>query len=210
MLIAMLTRRIRLLVIPFALLVSASTLAAQAQPAGPQHLWVELGLGVSRQDPNCDGCVQQTRMGGPSASLSVGLTITPRFGVALLGRAFSEFSFDYSHSASYFVGLAQWSPAPGVTLNGGLGQGAQHGDHPPDGDNGNGSVVAGGIAFRLPSKTAFGLTLNFDGIKSLSGTLRTASGQPGSSYRPLLLTIGLGLNIAATIAPQASSHNVRE
>ncbi|HEY7236802.1 MAG TPA: hypothetical protein VH539_21760 [Gemmatimonadaceae bacterium] len=174
-----------------------STLAGQAQPAGPQRVWVELGLGGSAQTPNCDGCFQTVRMGGPSASLALGLTITPSFGVALLGRAFAEISFDYSHSASYFVGLAQWAPVPGITLNAGLGEGQQHGDDPPYGDNGSGAVVAAGVAIRLPSKSTFGLTLNADWIKSVSGTLRTASGQPGSSYRPLLFTVGLGLNIAS-------------
>ena len=139
-------------------------------------------------------------MGGPSASLSFGLTITPRFGVALLGRAFSEFSFDYSHGASYYIGLAQWAPVPGITLNAGLGLGKQSGDQPPDGDNGSGTVVAGGVAIRLPSKSAFGLALNADWIKTVSGTVQTASGQ-GSSYRPLLFTVGLGLNIAGSSAP---------
>lgn len=177
----------------------ASNVAAQARPAGAGRPWIELGLGGSRQDPNCAACFQSGTIGGPSATAAVGLTITPTVGVAVLGRAFAEFSFDFSHSASYYIALAQYSPAasaPWLTLNAGFGLGQQHGDKSSDGDSGSGNVVAAGAALRLTSQSTFGLTLNTDFIKTLSGTLRAVAGRPTSSYRPLLFTIGLGLSLA--------------
>jgi hypothetical protein len=180
----------------FTAAVTPAVVHAQAPPLGAHRPWIELGLGGSRQDAYCAGCVQHT-IGGPSASLSLGATLTDRFGVALLLRKFSEFSWDQSHDADYFVGLAQYSIRPGITLNGGLGYGAQHGDDAPYGDNGSGTVIAGGVAFRFPERSTFGLTLNVDWMKSVSGTVRTLSG-PGSSYHPLLFTVGLGLNLAGS------------
>ena len=184
-------------VILLSALVASRTLAAQALPLGEHRPWIEVGLGGSNQDPSCAACRQPGRMGGPSASLSMGVTMTQSFGVAILLRKFTEFSFEYGHDANYLVGLAQYSPYPGIILNGGLGTGSQNGDHPPYGDNGSGTVVSGGIALRFPEKSTFGLTVTLDWIKTVSGTLRTA-GQPGSSYRPLLFTLGLGLNIAGS------------
>jgi len=181
-------------------LVPPGILAAQAPPLGAHRPWIELGLGASRQDAYCDHCVQHT-IGGPSASLAIGVTLTERFGVGVLGRKFGEFSWDQKHSADYVVGLAQYSIKPGLTLNGGLGYGAQHGVRPPYGDdNGSGMVVAGGVAWRLAPKSAFGLTLNADYMKTVTGTLSTLGSLPGSSYRPLLFTLGLGLNVATSSA----------
>ena len=140
-------------------------------------------------------------MGGPTASAAVGMTFTPRFGVAVLVRRFDEFSFEESHSAQYAVGYGQYllnsGDLIGITLNAGLGYGAQKGDAPPYGDNATGAVLAGGLGFRLPSSTTFGFTVNFDIMKSVSGHVATTTG-PGSSYRPLLFTIALGLNIASS------------
>ena len=174
----------------------AHSIAAQARPEGPWRPWIELGLGGSRQDPHCADCAQRTAIGGPTATAAIGLTVTGRLGFAVVGRAFSEFSFENSHSATYYLALAQFSPAPPLTLNAGLGTSAQHGDHPPDGDNAAGAAVAAGLALRLPAHSTFGLTLDVDWIRTVSGTLRTASGLPGSSYRPTLFTIGLGISLA--------------
>jgi hypothetical protein len=171
---------------------------AQAPADGAQRLWLELGLGGSRQDPNCAACAQRSTIGGPSVSIAAGLTITPRFGVGVLARQFAEFSFDYSHSATYYLGLAQFTPGTRrvIVFNAGLGVGQQHGDQAPYGDNGSGTVAAAGIALRVPPGSIFGLTLTADLIKSMTGTVTPASGRAGSTYRPLLFTIGLGLNIA--------------
>ena len=188
------SRATRNLALLFITVVPTGAIRAQAPPLQAHRAWIELGLGGSRQDANCAGCFQH-RIGGPTGSLSFGTTITDRFGVGVILRKFSEFSFEWSHDADYAVGLAQYSPAPPLTLNAGLGYGAQHGDHPPNGDNGSGTVISGGIALRLPPKTMFGITLNMDWMKSVSGTVRTPSG-PGSIYRPLLFTLGLGLNLA--------------
>ena len=178
---------------------------AQAAPEGPTRLWLQLGLGGSGQNPHCADCAQRTAIGGPSATAAVGFTVTPSIGFAVVGREFGEFSFENSHSATYFLALAQYVIPP-LTLNAGLGTSAQHGDHAPYGDNGTGAAVAAGLALRLPAHTAFGLTLDVDWIKSVSGTLRTASGLPGSSYRPTLFTIGLGINIASDPVEAASSR----
>jgi len=56
----------------------------------------------------------------------------------------------------------------------------------------------------FPRTERSGLTLDVDWIKTVSGSLRTASGLPGSSYRPSLFTIGLGLNIASDPIERAS------
>ena len=127
----------------------------------------------------------------------MGTTVTDRFGVGLLLRKFVEYSWDRGHSANYVVGLAQYSIEFGLTLNAGLGYGAQHGDRPPDGDNGSGMVIGGGVALRFSPKTRSSLTLNADWMKSVSGTVRTVGIRPSSSYHPLLFTLGLGLNGAS-------------
>jgi hypothetical protein len=109
----------------------------------------------------------------------------------------SSWSWDKGHSANYVVGLAHYSIEFGLTFNGGLGYGAQRGDDPPNGDTGSGMVIGGGVALRLSPKTRNSLTLNADWMKSMSGTVRTLGIRPGSSYHPLLFTLGLGLNGAA-------------
>ena len=187
--------------LPLVCFIAARSLTAQTRPDGAQRVWLELQLGGSSMSPNCAGCAQQSRFGGPSATAALGATITPRFGVAVLYREFDEFSFDYSHSGHYTVAFGQYLLNPdqlvGVTINGGLGYGTQHGDEPPYGDNGGGPVLAGGLGFRLPTASTFAFTLNFDLMKTLSGNLRTPAGH-GSTYQPLLFTIGLGLNIAGS------------
>jgi hypothetical protein len=183
-----------LALILFSALVPVQILGAQASPDGEHRPWIELGLGGSRQNANCLSCFRK-KIGGATASLSIGATITPRFGVALLLRKFEEFSFEYDHKAVYIVGLGQYSPAPGLTLNAGLGTGSQSGDDAPYGDHGRGTVIGGGVALRLPAKSTVGLTLTADWMKTVSGTRRTQSNQPTTSYRPMLFTIGLGLNI---------------
>jgi hypothetical protein len=187
----------------------AANTQAQAPADGGQRIWFELGLGGSRQDPNCTACAQQSAVGGISATIAAGLTITPRFGIAVLGRKFDEFSFETSHDATYVIGLAQLAPAPQrfIVFNLGIGSGIQHGDNPPYGDNGRGTVVAGGLALRVPSSSTFGLTLTADLIKSMTGALRTVSGRPSSSYRPVLLTIGLGLNISGETSRRPPHSN---
>lgn len=184
----------------------AHSIAAQARPEGQLRPWIELGLGGARQDPHCANCAQRTTMGGPTATAAIGLTVTRHLGFAVVGRAFSEFSFDNSHSATYYLALAQYSPAPPLTLNAGLGTSAQHGDDTSYGDNGTGAAVAAGVALRLPAHTTFGLALDVDWIKTVSGTRRTASGLQGSSYRPMLFTIGLGLSIAGDPIDSASAR----
>ena len=182
----------------------AHSVAAQARPEGPSRPWIELGLGASRQEPHCADCAQRTTIGGPTATAAIGVTVTGQLGFAVVARAFSEFSFDNSHSATYYLALAQYSPAAPLTLNAGLGRSAQHGDDPTYGDSGTGAAVAAGFALRLPPHTSFGLALDVDWIKTVSGTRRTASGLPGSSYRPMLFTIGLGINIAGDPGEPAS------
>ena len=81
----------------------AHSVAAQARPEGPLRPWIQLGLGGSQQYPHCARCEQPMMIGGPTATLAVGLTLTPRLGIAVLGREFSEFSFDFSHSATYYL-----------------------------------------------------------------------------------------------------------
>ena len=184
------------LLIVVAAVACTRSLAAQASPEGPRRLWFELGLGASRQEPHCADCAQPTTIGGPTATAALGLKVTERLGFAVVGRRFTEFSFENSHTATYYLGLAQVSLAPPLTLNVGLGSSAQDGQDVPYDDNGTGASVAAGFSLRLPSRSTFGLALNVDWIKTVSGTRRTASGLPGSSYRPMLFTIGLGLNIA--------------
>ena len=117
-------------------------------------------------------------------------------------------SFEYSHAATYYLALAQLHtrPAAPYRVRASSGVGQQHGDQEPYGDNGSGTVAAAGVALRVPSGSIFGLTLTADLVKSMTGTVTRASGQAGSSYRPLLLTIGLGLNIAGQSSTPASAR----
>lgn len=79
-----------------------------------------------------------------------------------------------------------------------LRRGNQVGDAPPNGDSGSGTVVAGGMAVCLPSSALFGFTFNADVMKSITGSLRAAPGQPGSAYRPTLITLGIGVSLAGS------------
>ncbi|HKW47513.1 MAG TPA: hypothetical protein VJN70_08705 [Gemmatimonadaceae bacterium] len=94
-------------------LLAAPTLTAQTLPEGPQRFWLELQIGASTQQPNCGGCLQPSRIGGPTATAALGATITQRVGVALLVREFDEFSLEESHSGKYLVGLGQYLLNPG-------------------------------------------------------------------------------------------------
>lgn len=182
-----------------ALLASPASLGAQAHPATRLAPWIEFGFGRGRLDPDCAGCAQTSSMNQATGSVTLGLTITPRLGVAVLGREFSGWATMLDgHIARYVVVLGQYSPVPGLTMNVGTGIGEQLGDPPPNGDNGRGSVVAAGLALRLPPARTFGLTLTADLIKTVSGSVKTVAGGVGSSYRPLLLSVGLGVNIAAS------------
>src|SRR3954471_18738765 len=99
---------VRLLLVAANLALTRSA-GAQAPPEGAHRFWIELGLGASRQDPHCAGCEQPTTIGGPTATFAVGLTLTKRLGLALVGREFSEFSFENSHSATHYLALAQFA-----------------------------------------------------------------------------------------------------
>jgi hypothetical protein len=131
---------------------------AQARPDGADRVWAEVGLGGARQDQRCRGCARAGAIGGPAVSLSAGVTLPRGWGVAAQGRAFQEFSFEYSQSSRYGVALVQYSP-PGLaalTLNAGAGWGSHRGDSAPYANDGSGGVLAAGVALRAPHRSVVG------------------------------------------------------
>lgn len=168
---------------------------AQAKPAGVNRPWVELMLGAGDQAQNCSACVRNGSIGGATAGLAGGLTITPQFGIALLGRAFSEITFEENNngqSSSYLMVLGQFSPptASWFTLSVGGGYGRHSGDNAS-----HGAALSTGFALRATGGSPLGLALEVSAIQSLIGHTNGSNGLR-TSYRPTLLTVGLGLSLA--------------
>jgi hypothetical protein len=169
--------------------------AAQARPAGAGRPWVEFTVGAGREAQNCPFCSRNDNMGGAVGAIAAGLTITPQFGVAVLGRAFSELTFEEhnnGHGSTYLMALGQFSPptTSWLTLNLGGGYG-----HHSGGNSGAGAAVAVGFALRATGASPLGLTLDASVIQSVTGRAMGSNGQL-TAYRPTLATVGLGLSLA--------------
>ena len=176
---------------------------AQAMPSGAKRAWLELNAGIARQDQNCRGCTLPGTIGGFTAAGAIGLTVTPKVGLAVVARDFTEFSFEYSQTSTYYIALAEYNPVPTLplTINGGVGAGQHRGDNAPYGNNGSGSVLAAGLALRIPGgRSRAGLTVTADWILSVSGRSTASSGQTTPAH-PSLLALGLGLNVATPQRP---------
>jgi hypothetical protein len=166
----------------------ATAARAQARPEAAGRIWGELGIEGARQAPSCRGCVS---LGGPALTVAAGLALPQGFGVALLGRAFQAFSFDYSQGSKYVVALGQYTP-PSLallTLNAGAGWARHRGD-----DNGEGAVLAAGVALRLPARSRVALSVTADAMQTVGGR---------TSYQPQLFSVGLALSIASADATAA-------
>jgi hypothetical protein len=169
----------------------------QALPAGADRPWVELTVGAGREIQNCPGCARDNRVGGPTATLAGGLTITPQFGIALLARAFTEFTLeqtDNGQGSTYLMAVGQFSPprASWFTLDAGGGYGHHTGNNV-----GDGAAVSTGFALRATGGSRFGVTLDLSVIQSVTGQTRSATlGGQSTSYHPTLVSIDLGLSLA--------------
>jgi hypothetical protein len=172
---------------------------AQSKPEGPGRGWVEVGVGGARQSQGCRACLRHDPIGGLAVSGSLGASFAHGLGAALLIRAFQEFSFDFTQGSRYIVPLVQYSPprTTFVTVNAGVGWGTHHGDPVPYANNGDGAVLAVGLAVRIPSSGRVALSASGDVLQSVSGTHLSAAGQAASTYHPRLVTVGVGLSVAS-------------
>jgi hypothetical protein len=167
----------------------APVVHAQGRPAGDGRIWIELGLGSSRQAGRCQNCIPDASIGGPSLSAAGGVTLGRGFGVALLGREFQELTFDgASFKSSYVVALAQYAPdrVPLLSVNGGAGW-ARHSSVSADG---SGAVLYAGTALRLPPRSRFAVVVTADVVQSIHG-----------SPSPHLRLLSVGLAIGAATSP---------
>lgn len=170
---------------------------AQGRPSGDSpRVWLELGVSAAAQEHRCTTCIGSATIGGGSATAAAGVTLPNGFGVGLLGRAFNQFSYEYSLQSRYVIALAQYTP-PAVsvlTLNVGGGQG-RHSSNDPivSSSDGTGTVLYAGTALRLPPRGGLAVSLTADVLQSIEGTPRS---------HPRLMSIGISLG-AATPSPTA-------
>ena len=159
------------------------TVHAQGRPSGDGRIWLELGLAASRLEPN---------IGGPSLTVAGGVTLHRGVGVAVLGRAFDDFSFESSQLHSrYVVALAQYAP-PRVSLlslNAGAGWARHSSSIASNPSNGSGAVLYVGSALRLPARSAVALTVVADVL------------QPIDDSPSRLFSVGLAIGAATKSRP---------
>ena len=142
-------------------------------------------------------CFGTTSVGGASVSAATGVTLPGGLGVAVLGRAFNQLSFESWLKSRYAVALAQYSP-PALeilTLNAGAGWG-RHSSEPNDASaNGGGAILYSGVALRLPPKGSVALSVTADLIQSVSGAPRP---------HPRLVSFGVAIGAASAARSLAS------
>jgi hypothetical protein len=166
---------------------------AQGRPSGAApRLWAELGLSAAAQAHRCVTC-SGSAVGGVGATVVAGVTLPQGFGVGLLGRAFSQFSYESHLESRYVIALAQYTPpkVSFVTLNVGGGEGRHTSDEFLGTSNGSGPVFYTGAALRLPPRTGIAVSLTADVLQSIDGT---------PSSHPRLLSLGISLG-ASTSSP---------
>jgi hypothetical protein len=170
---------------------TGAVVQAQGRPVGDGRIWFELGLAASQQAGRCVTCTPSA-IGGASVSAAGGVTLSRGFGVAVLGRAFQQFSFESSLSSRYFMALAQYAPArvPVLTLNAGAGWARHSGDDVSrDPSNGSGAALYAGTALRLPARSTYAITLTADILQSIEGS---------PSPHPRLFSVGLAIGAATS------------
>ena len=181
--------RVLALLVGLPLACVATAAPAQARPGGAGRAWGELALGGASQAPRCASCARKSAAAGPVLSAAAGVTLPRGFGLAVLGRAFQEVNFEHSQTSRYVVALGQYAPpgAAALTLSAGAGWGRHRGDSAPYANDGEGAVLAAGVALRLPARPALSASLTADLLQAVGGA---------TAYRPRQLTVGLGLNVA--------------
>jgi len=166
---------------------------AQGRPAGDGRIWVELGLAASQQEGRCVTCTPSA-IGGASVSAAGGVTLRRGFGVAVLGRAFQQFSFESSLNSRYLVAIAQYAPsrAPLLSLNAGAGWARHAGEIVGDPRSGSGAVLYAGSALRIPAHSSFAVVVTADVLQSIEGS---------PSPHPRLFSVGLAIGAATKSQP---------
>lgn len=190
-----------------ATVVGARDLTAQPRPAGAApRVWLGAALGAGREAQRCTACSVPGTIGGAVLTLSGGVTLPRGFGGAVSWHQMAQaVSSNASQRSRYIVGRVQYSPAdaPELTVSAGLGGGRHWGSDSPYGNVGSTTVAALGGAVRVPRAHALGLTLSVDYLHTLRGQRDAGRGTasfPAGAYRPRLLTVGLGFNVAAAVA----------
>ena len=105
-------------------LVSAAPLSAQSNPQVRQGLAISLGLGSGSANMTCSGCESDRRNSG-TGYLRIGAAVTPSLVVSAESDGWVKSEDGADGSIGYFMGVAQYYPAPamGFFLKGGLGLG---------------------------------------------------------------------------------------
>ena len=173
---------------------TGAALHAQGRPAGDGRIWVELGVAAGQQAGRCVTCIPNATIGGASLSAAGGVTLRRGFGVAVLGRAFNQVSFESPfYKSRYVVALAQYAPplVPLLSLNAGGGWVRHTGDIAADPSNGSGAALYAGSAVRLPARSSVAVTVVADVLQTIGGSLVS---------HPRLLSVGL--SIGAATAPR--------
>lgn len=177
-----------------------SCLEAQAQPAGADRTWADIGVAFAQQSNRCARCEGTQTGGGPALTAAIGRTLTNGLGVALTGLAFRQLSFETSFRSEYVAALGQYTPSflPVLTVSAGAGWVAHEGEVSAGLGIGNGSVVVGSAALRLPPTSTFAVSL-------AASVLQSVDGIPHPYHR--LVSFGIALGLASE--PSLSSVPLR-
>lgn len=177
----------------------ASNAGAQARPDVPGRIWGEVSVSAVSQSPACRDCNALQSYVGRALTGSAGLTLSRGLGVAVVGRAFHTFNFDFSRGSRYVIAIGQFTPSQArwLTVNAGAGRVSHDESDSPARYEGSGAAILFGAALRLPPLSRFALSLTSDMTHPVGG----------SGYRATAFSIGLGINISSGESSSSRSQN---
>jgi len=191
-------RNARVLVFVMAMTFGARRGDAQARPDGSGRGWLSVVLEAAAEKQSCE-CPRDAVASGPGGSVAAGVTLPSGFGVAVEGRVFREFNYEYGQKSRYVQGILQYSPALDRrgTLNFGVGRSSHEGVSLPTANNGSATFVSLGASWRTSATATTSLMLNTSLTQAVAGTRTVSSSGDRASYRPRLLVVGLGFSFAS-------------
>ena len=190
-----------------AIVLPAFGIEAQARPSGAGRPWLELDAGVGKEQQHCAGCARTGKIGGLFLALGAGLSVTQSLGMGLVLRQFEEFTFKTDVQESrYLLVVGQYSPpilGRCLALNVGAGEGWHYGSTSPGRfeqaaiteNSAKGKALSAGLSLRVPSGSTVALAIAADVTHTVTGHTARISGG-ATSYRPTLVSIGVGLSVA--------------
>jgi hypothetical protein len=183
------------------MMLTATIAEAQDRPAGNYgRPWLSFGIGGGSTRYVCRTCEWVVKSGGPSLTISTGVSLPKRLGIAVSYWKHFTLSFDGSTGrARHRAVLVQYSPLSPVTMNVGLGKGVYDGWPFKSNAREWSDITAFGLALRLPPRSVAALSLSAMYLQSARWILVDQGSLGTRMMRPRTLHIIGSLSLAGQV-----------